>query len=134
MVGGFAGRRGAGVGECDDRKTPQGRGKLPAGQLGTLDHPESIPAQSSRLLGDGSSAELTGVTVHAAARPLWLFPQVPAGDPNDRIDVEIAPIVPDLPECHPLGMSCEPRGLVIERGQAILERPYAEGHPKGLAV
>ena len=46
---------------------------------------------------------------------------------NDGVHVEVLPVVPWLPEIHPLSMTQEPGALVVQGVRPLLQAPDAEG-------
>jgi hypothetical protein len=139
MVGRATGRACAGVSPVEHRELPGtgwgGGGEHAHSRPTPIDHPEPVATEPPGLSPSQLGGECRiGESIEGATRTAGLGPKVSARDVKGRLGVQISAVRPDLAEGDLLGMSQEPRRLVVERGGPFLERTDPEGDPERAAL
>jgi hypothetical protein len=124
VISGPAGCQGARVGAVEYWKAPgrrrctQGSDRGPA----VLYNQEPVSTELARLVWRGVPPWRRALKSVRGAPDGGTIPvQVPAGDVKDRIDVELALILPDVGERNVLRVTDEPGCLMIQRCGALFE-------------
>ena len=111
--------------------------KVPVGQLHAVHDPEAIAPQLPRLSrpprGPAAFGPVESVRT-APGPPVGGAFQVATGYLQHGVDVQVAVTGPDLAERDALGVAEQPGGLVVEGGDALLQRPDPEEHVERLAL
>ena len=99
------------------------------------DHHESVVAELEWLRGAPRAVGRRPLeSIGSAAGGVPFLVQEFARDVEDRFDVEIAFALPQLMEVDVLGMTEQPRGLVIERVRSFLQLSNAQRDAETLAL
>jgi len=122
MVGGLAGGAGAGVFLTQDREFALWTSDLPDHEAHLVDQSEAIFAEAARLsrprpVSGGWSLEPIGLTAGVSI----LGGQIPAGNVENGVAVQVSVRVPKVPERDVLCMADQPSGLVVKGGHAFFE-------------
>jgi hypothetical protein len=135
IVGGPAGCQGTGVRAAQHREAPPGRVQGPYRRTTVLHDEETVPIETARLLrlvrspGSGSLESVGDALCGRATSP-----EIPTWDVQHRLDVELAPVFPDLGKGDVLGMAEKPGGLMVQGGVSLLERADPKGHGQAPAL
>src|SRR5678815_299455 len=109
---------------------------MPVGQFHPVNHPETVPAELSWLVGHPGwpwSPALEPMRVAAGLAANGAF-QVPTGYMQHGIDVQLAVAGPHLAERDPLSVAQEPGRLMVQGGDTLLQRPDTQEHVERLAL
>ena len=118
-----------GRGELEHGKRARREGEIANGVAGLVHHHEPVAPELERLLLAGRiPRRLAGKAVRAALRLPRRLIEKSAGQVERGLDVQVALTFPQLMEGDAPGVAEEPCRLVIERGDAALERADPECH------
>jgi hypothetical protein len=122
MVGGLAGGASAGVFLTQDREFALWTSELPDHEAQLVDQSEAIFAEAARLsrprpVSGGWSLEPIGFTAGVSI----LGGQIPAGNVENGVGIQVSVRVPKVPEGDVLCMAEQPGRLVVKGGHAFFE-------------